>query len=153
MNSVDVHILLCDTVQSHSKTLWLSFNLVVRAVSLKIGDEHLLSQENILPKSPRIWLYTLVALLSFKARALTVFLSMLKVGSISSHGRETDNLPHCPCGGKSHHSWAVTISLEFQRNRVERYEIWLNMCEIWLYMTEAVLVIQLSLTKKAEKKP
>lgn len=144
MNSVDVHVLLCDAVQSHTRVLWSSFNLVVKALSLKIGDEHLLSQENILPKFPRIWLYTLVALLSFKARALTVFPSMLKVCSISSQRKETDNLPHCPCGGESHHSWAVAICLGLQRNRVER-------CEIFLH--DWTCVIQLSATKKAENPP
>lgn len=118
--------MVCDAVQSHARALWSSFNLVVRAVSLKIGDEHLLSQENILPKSPRIWLYTLVALLSFKAGALTVFPSMLEVCSISPHGGEMDNLPHCLCGGKSHCSWAVAVSLGFQRNRVEKCETFLH---------------------------
>lgn len=141
MNSVDVHVLLCDAVQSHTRALWSSFNLSVRAVSLKTEDEHLLSQENILPKSPRIWLYTLVALLSFKARTLTVFPSMLKVCSISSLGRETDNPPHCLHGGKSHHPWAVAFLWDFKEIELRGVK--------YFYMTELELVIQLSLTKNS----
>lgn len=125
MHSVDVHILLCDVVQCDTRTLWSSFNFVVRAL-WKQEMNTFFSQENVLSKSPRIWLYPLVAPLLFKARALTVFPSVLKACNMSSHRREIDNLPHCPCGGESHHSWAVAICLGFQRNRVERCEIFLH---------------------------
>lgn len=52
---------------------------MARALSMKTGNEHVLSQENILAKSPGIWLYTLVAPLLFKTRALAIFPSVLEV--------------------------------------------------------------------------
>jgi len=109
-------------MQSCSRAFWVSLNFAARALSLKTGNKHVLSQENILAKSPKIWLYGLVAPLLFKARTPAVFPSLLKVCNMSAYRRDVDNLPHCSCDGRILHWGAVTICLGFLCNGAGSYE-------------------------------